>query len=107
MSLQPETEVREVNLSKEDKQRIMDFLQGAVYCWCKNKGTDWFAARDLVGGENSDCWDNTPIRLLKKFDDKQAEINVGWLLKKVLDEDNRSFKAREGYSKEYSWDGKE
>ena len=28
------------------------FLQGAVYCWCRNRKDEWFAARDLLGGDN-------------------------------------------------------
>ncbi len=32
--LQNDSEVR--NITNEDKQRIEDFLQGAVYSWCKN-----------------------------------------------------------------------
>ena len=107
MLLGTKLDVKEVNLPKEDEQRVMDFLQGAVYCWCKVNGTKPFSARDLVGGENSDCWENTPISLLKKFDDKQAEINVGWLLKKVLAEDKRVFNTQDGYAREYSWDRKE
>ena len=36
------------------------FLQGAVYCWCKNRKDDWFAARDLLGGNNY-YWQGTPL----------------------------------------------
>lgn len=33
-----ETEIRDVHgIPEEQKQRIIDFLQGAVYCWCKNR----------------------------------------------------------------------
>ena len=35
------------------------FLQGAVYCWCKNRKNEWFAARDLLGGDNY-YWQGTP-----------------------------------------------
>ena len=28
------------------------YLQGAVYCWCKNRKNQWFAARNLIGGDN-------------------------------------------------------
>jgi hypothetical protein len=52
------SEIREVHgISEEQEQRMMDFLQGAVYCWCKNRENEWFAARDLLGGDS--C--NKPI----------------------------------------------
>ena len=36
MSLIPFSEIRDVkNITTAEKQRIYDFLQGAVYCWCK------------------------------------------------------------------------
>jgi hypothetical protein len=45
-------EIREVHgISEEQKQRMMDFLQGTVSCWCKNRKNEWFAARDLLGGD--------------------------------------------------------
>ncbi len=32
------SEIREVRgISNEQRQRILDFLQGAVYSWCKNR----------------------------------------------------------------------
>lgn len=80
-----DTEVKEVlGISKEQEQRIVDFLQGAVYCWCKNRKDEWFAARDLLGGENY-FWQGTPLFALyeKTKDVKQAGIDAGWLLKKV------------------------
>ena len=58
------TEIREVNgISKEQKKRILDFLQGTVYCWCKNRKDEWFTARDLLGGENY-FWQGTPLFVL-------------------------------------------
>lgn len=38
MALIIESEIKDVHgISNEGKQRIIDFLQGAVYCWCKNR----------------------------------------------------------------------
>lgn len=60
MSLIPESQTRAVNgLSSSDYQRIYDFLQGAVYCWCKNQ-TGSFGLRDLMGGSNF-FWEKTPL----------------------------------------------
>ena len=67
-----------------------------------------FAARDLLGGEKSDCWNSLPMSVLvERFGEEQAAKEVGWLLSEVLDEDSRHFIAHDGYVKEYSWDGKE
>lgn len=38
--------------SDEQINLMKAFLQGAVYCWCKNRKEEWFAARDLLGGDN-------------------------------------------------------
>ncbi|GAB1473161.1 hypothetical protein MASR2M69_06020 [Bacteroidota bacterium] len=46
-----DSEIRDVyGITNEQRQRILDFLQGAVYSWCKNRKDEWFAARDLLGG---------------------------------------------------------
>ena len=101
MTLRDKSEIREVKgISPEEKQRILDFLQGAVYCWCKNRKNEWFSMRDLMGGENS-SWDGTPLYALylkhikagKSVEEaiESAGIDSGWLLKKMLDEDSRFF----------------
>jgi len=105
--------IREVRwLSSEQKQRICAFLQGAVYCWRKNRPNDWFALRDLMGGENY-VWDETPmIALYEKYKnegydepEKRAGIDGGYLLKKVIDDMETSFDTRneDGYHREYLW----
>lgn len=93
------------------------FLQGAVYCWCKNRKNEWFAARDLLGGDNY-YWEGTP--LMKLYDhflnDKkdngeyaveEAGKAAGRLLKKVLFEDKREFETKEGFTRMYRWTGNE
>lgn len=93
------------------------FIQGAVYCWCKNRPDEWFAARDLFGGENY-FWDGTPLLPLYEYylgGDKgnndhavdEAGKAVGRLLKAVLCEDKREFEYRDAYTKEYKWTGNE
>ena len=47
-------------LSDEQLRLMKAFLQGAVYCWCKNRKDEWFAARDLLGGDNY-YWQGTPL----------------------------------------------
>ena len=56
--------VREVHgLSEGELQKIKAFLQGAVYCWCAIRKSDWFCARDLLGGVNQD-WKGYPLKVL-------------------------------------------
>ncbi|OAV63252.1 hypothetical protein Barb6_03886 [Bacteroidales bacterium Barb6] len=111
--LKGNTGIREVHgITKEEKKEIMAFLQGAVYCWCKNHESEWFSARDFLGGSNF-YWEGTPMyALYKKHDDagkgdgsiKAAGIDAGWLLKKVLIEDKRTFITKRGFKiREYSW----
>ena len=107
--LQNKSEVREVNISNEDKQRIEDFLQGAVYSWCKNNKDEWFALRDLMGGENF-YWEGTPMYALyekhkgKKNATELAGRDGGWILKKVISNDKRTFETKkEDMTRKYKW----
>jgi len=101
------------------------FIQGAVYCWCKNKPGDVFAVRDLFGGDNTD-WGGTPLQTIYGYwsssyreqhpelsDDEihdkaadQAAKDVGWLVKSVLQDDRREFESSDaGMAKGYRWVG--
>jgi hypothetical protein len=104
------SEIRDVHgISEEQKQRILDFLQGAVYCWCKNRKEEWFAARDLLGGDNY-YWQDTPMFALyeKSEDVEQAGKDAGWLLKMVIADDKRSFETKkESLVRQYRWNGDE
>jgi len=114
MTLIPKSEIRNVtDLTPVETQRIYDYLQGAVYCWCKNKMGKWFSARDLFGGENFD-WKGTPIIKLyekheskgKTYDEavKGAGIDVGWILKRVINDDLRKFETKkEELIRKYRW----
>lgn len=116
MTLIPKSEVRNVTgISDAQRQRITDFLQGAVYCWCKNRKDEWFSLRDLMGGENY-YWSGTPIHLLYdkhkgRQDDpvKEAGKDAGWMLKAVISEDKRLFKTeKKKLTRHYRWiDSKE
>lgn len=102
----------------EDKVvKIQAFLQKSVNCWCINHKDAWFAARDLVGGENHD-WHDTPLDDLfcyyqggdpskDGYAFSEAGKAVGRLLKGILVEDKRIFESREGYTREYRWTGEE
>jgi hypothetical protein len=100
-------------IHKHDMELIKAFLQGAVYCWIKNKKEKKvFALRDLVGGENSN-WANTPLWLLyeKHSMDKDNETankvagqDAGKILKLVLHKDKRKFEVSDaGRTKGYKW----
>jgi hypothetical protein len=108
----PESSIR--NIEVENHQRIYDFLHGAVYCWCKNKPDEWFALRDLMGGDNF-YWNDTPmIELYKKHElkgksdeesIKDAAIDAGWILKKVLHSSKRNFKHNKAdMVRKYLWE---
>lgn len=108
------TDIKPVEgISVENLQRIKDFLQGSVRCWCKNRKGEWFFLRDLVGGDNYD-WSNTPLIVLylkhEAIEDdedeaiKKAGYDAGWLLKTVLKEEAREFETQKsGNSRQYRW----
>jgi hypothetical protein len=118
MSLTIASELRDVHgISDIEKVAIRNFMQGAVYCWIKNRKNEWFAVRDLMGGENFD-WNGTPLQVLyeKHIDsgkDEAAAIesaakDLGWLVKTMLAEDKRTFEAdKGGLVSVYRWSGNE
>lgn len=101
-------------ISAEEKRRACDFIQGAVYCFCKNNPDRYFAVRDLFGGENH-CWLKTPLDVLYQWHktngssdpNDMAGKDLGWLLLKVLSDDKRTFEIEEGYTHQYKWTGEE
>lgn len=118
MSLLPYSVIRDVHrISETQKKGIINFLQGAVYCWCKNRNDEWFSMRDLMGGDNF-YWEGTPLMALyeKHISDGKSNSNSidqagkdsGWLLKKVINDDKREFKTKkEDLIRKYRWTGKE
>jgi len=100
-------------VTNTELQRICDYLQGAVYCWCKNRSGEWFSVRELFGGENFD-WKGTPmIVLFNKHKTKgksdavaisHAGRDAGWILKKVLEDDQREFETKKAeLIRKYRW----
>lgn len=118
MALTERSELRDVHgISETDKDLIKAFMQGAIYCWVKNRSGEEFAVRDLMGGENFD-WHGTPLYVLyqkhiNSGKDREAAIesagkDLGWLVKTVLAEDKRRFAVRKsGLVNTYSWIGNE
>lgn len=114
MALLNESEIRHVSgLSDADRKLIHAFVQGTVYCWVKNRKGEWFAVRDLVGGENTD-WTGTPLESIykkhrsagKSPDDafEASAKDIGWIVKSVLSQDDRTFEANTGgYANSYRW----
>jgi hypothetical protein len=105
--------IRDVDgLSSAEEKRIIDFLQGAVYCWCKKCKEQWFSMRDLMGGDNRD-WKPTPLQILydkhiqnsknsaEAFD--LAGKESGWILKKVINDDHRNFETTKDDIRKYRW----
>ena len=105
-------ELRSVSgLSNNEERDIINFLQGAVYCWCKNRKDEWFSLRDLMGGDNY-YWEGTPMyKLYEKHNDlgkdepvAEAGKDGGWLLKKVINNDQRQFETKkEELIRKYRW----
>lgn len=111
MALNVESELRNVTgITDEEKRRISYFLQGGVYCWCKNRKNEWFSLRDLMGGDNY-YWQGTPMLplYLKHANNsvdpvKEAGKDGGWLLKSVIINDKRLFETkREALIRQYRW----
>ena len=100
-----------MGISTDEEKAISNFLQGAVYCWCKNRKGEWFSLRDLMGGDNY-YWNNTPLfRLWEKQNAlgkenpvEEAGKECGWILKKVIAEDKRNFETKkEELIRKYKW----
>jgi hypothetical protein len=118
VALNQPSEVRDVyGITNEEKLLIKAYLQGSVYSWVKNRKGEWFAARDLVGGENFE-WQGTPLIVLyekhvnkgKNSDEARGDAakDLGWLLKAMLNDDKRHFEVgKSGLTAAYRWVGNE
>lgn len=114
MSFKTNETIRDVyGISDEQKKAIMNFLQGAIYCWCKNRSDEWFSIRDLMGGDNY-YWEGTPLLVLyEKHKGKETAVedagkDAGWLLKRVINDDKRTFSTKkEALVRKYKWVGNE
>jgi hypothetical protein len=93
---------RVTGITDTEKRDITHFLQGVVYCWCKNRKDEWFSMRDLMGGDNY-YWEGTPLFALYAKHSKtgstdpvkSAGKDAGWMLKNVIEIDKREFETKE------------
>jgi len=102
------------DITPQQEQRILDFLQGAVYSWCNTRKDERFALRNFMGGDNF-FWEGTPMVELynkneAKLNDsdaafKEAGIDGGWLLKKMIASDKRKFETKKEVQgpRHYMW----
>lgn len=114
MTLVPPSELRDVaGIDGHELDLVRAYLQGAVYSWVKNRSGEWFAVRDLVGGENTD-WAGTPLQRLydrhlesgrtEEEAFEAAAKDVGWIMKRLLAEDSRVFEFDNSqYANMYRW----
>ncbi len=104
-------------ISEQQRRDMMNFLQGSVYCWCKNRKGEPFAARDLLGGDNY-YWQDTPMMALYEYylggnDDnhdyavEEAGKAAGRLLYQLLLDDKREFRTWKEFTRMYLWTGEE
>ncbi len=112
------SELRDVHgITDLEKLLIKTFMQGAIYCWVKNRMGEPFAVRDIMGGENFE-WEGTPLYALYlkhinggKDNDSAIESaakDLGWITKTVLSDDKRTFEAgKAGLVSSYRWIGNE
>ena len=112
------TTYKRVNgFTDEQFDQMRAFLQGAVYCWCKNRKDEWFAAHDLLGGDNY-YWQGIPLMPLyiyylngnednNDYAVEEAGKAAGRLFKEVLINDKRTIKTEEDYTRMYRWTGEE
>jgi len=118
MAFTKPSQVRDVHgITDAEKSLIKAFMQGAVYCWIKNRKDEQFAVRNLMGGENFE-WCGTPLFVLfqkhidagkaNKAAIESAGKDLGWLVKAVLHEDKRTFEVgKGGLVSMYRWMGNE
>lgn len=74
------------------------YIQGAVHSHCNTNHDKPLSVRILFGGENRN-WTDTPLQIIYDYHKsmqaknpaEQAAKDVGWLFKKVLMEDSRTF----------------
>lgn len=104
-------------ISPNQLREMCIFLQGSVYCWCKNRPDEPFAARDLLGGDNY-YWQRTPMEALytyylngdesrHEYAEEEAGKAAGRLLYQLLYNDKREFETWVEYTRMYRWTGDE
>ena len=99
--------VKDINDAQE--KAILNFIKAAIRTYCgkmPKKTETWFSAWSFLSDLNND-WSDTPLQCLyTKWIDKgkpedkarkQAGIDAGWLLKRVIvDDEKRMFTSQKG-----------
>lgn len=76
-------------LDESDVTRALDFVQGAVYCWCASQPGVAFSVHTLFGKDN-EYWQNTPLQsIYDAYNKVAAAYAVGHLLNRCLFIDSR------------------
>ncbi len=99
-------------LSDAYAKRILDFLHGEVYGWCKNNPGEELSAQKLVGGVNSN-WQEPIVEMYRHRVQagssdpvKSAGRDCGYFLRRVLQEDDMRDYIRTGTTfpgQHYKW----
>jgi hypothetical protein len=106
------------SLFQEQKQSILDFMLGAVVCWCKNHTTQAgeqqeFGVRELFGTSNDNrVWTATPLIALWQWHEansnhdtdeamKNAAMDAGSLLMHVLYHARWTFERLDVHPRKY------
>ncbi len=102
--------IRKISARIDDDKtkKAKDYIKESVGEYCRNNPQTPFSVCALFGGTNRD-WRETPLQAIYeeqpsdcKDAKKQAAIDVGWLLKSVLAEDeNFTYEEIKGYTKSY------
>jgi len=90
------------DLSNDEINAIKNFLQGAVFCWCKNctekNGEQrWFNLRDLIGEASPISWKDAPLIKLyewhKEYNDYdyRSSMDAGKILRSLIHSNKRFF----------------
>ena len=97
-------------ISPQETELAKAYIKGAVHSFVKNNPKQKMSVRILFGAENKD-WYDTPLQVIYDYYNsknrvnakERAAIDVGWLLKTVLaEDDSREYEETTGYTKEYS-----
>lgn len=112
MIVQGNNNLRNVHgLSDTERARAIDFIRNLVDQRLNTSPTAIFRAVDLMGRKVFTTWADTPLDPLyryyyrKRRDNqyamRQAGIAAGYLLKRVIENDSRSFAFIRGYKNGY------
>ncbi len=112
----PSAQIPITSITPAEITAIENFMQGAIYCWAKNRPNEPFAVRNLVGGENY-YWNGTPLIVLYEAHTKlgkkdglaetDAGKDLGCIVRNLLNLDKRTYTHTKMDSvNHYLWDGK-